>query len=378
MIKGPVNLRVKPVLGYSLVVAFALPTNLMAQRTPISLPQPNGPYPVGTVTYQWEDHTRTFSFSSYEGDFRQVMVQFWYPAQDDSTALLASYSPLSPDYRHVAGHSTVRPAFSNGLRANPLVLISPGRGTERFGYTTIAEALASNGYVVAAVDMPDIGYVTYPDGYIARPNPAFRPSRELMAGPYENVDEFFETPTEMGLEDLELVLRRIHQLNDDDPTGRFTERIDLSRVGIFGHSLGGRIAGALAEKQTSIKAYIAMEGIAPRRARLNGLGMPAAMMVSSGTLPYAIDNYQTLIDGRKNTVFMVELQKFGHNSVTDFPYVTPDQFGYEIDPRVGLITSVTIVQAFFDAYLKQGSGFLESTSDLENVLVTEHAGGMGG
>jgi len=80
-----------------------------------------------------------------------------------------------------------------------------------------------------------------------------------------------------------------------------------------------------------------------------------------------------LIDGRKETVFMIELQKFGHNSVTDFPFVTPNQFNYEIEPKTGLTTSVAIVQAFFDAYLKQGQAFREATSDLENVVVTEYA-----
>jgi dienelactone hydrolase len=145
-------------------------------------------------------------------------------------------------------------------------------------------------------------------------------------------------------------------------------------VGIFGHSLGGRIAGALAANNQNIKAYISMEGIAPRRARLEGLlGMPVAMMCSSGMLPYAKDNYQTLIDGRKETVFMIELQKFGHNSVTDFPYVAPSQFNYKIEPKAGLMTSAGIVQAFFDAYLKQGQAFREATTDLENVVVTEYA-----
>jgi len=358
----------------SLVLVCGLPSTLIAQRDSIRLPLPTGPYPVGTVTFHWEDRARTHRFSSFEDDLRQIIVQLWYPGEDDSTAVPAPYSALSADYRHVEGHSRLRTAFSKRVSTSPLVLIGPGRGVERFGYTTIAEALASNGYVVAAVDMPEIGYVIYPDGYIVKPNAEFRPSRDLMAGPYEMVDEFFEKPAEMGRLDLELALENLRQLNDEDPTGRFINKIELDNVGIFGHSLGGRIAGALAERNTNIKAYISMEGIAPRRARFNGLDMPVAMLVSSGTLPYAKDNYQTLIDGRTNTVFLIELQTFGHNSVTDFPTVTPEQFNYEVDPRVGLVTSVAIVQAFFDAYLKRSRGFRESAGNLEHVLVTEYAG----
>jgi hypothetical protein len=96
------------------------------------------------------------------------------------------------------------------------------------------------------------------------------------------------------------------------------------------------------------------------------------MMCSSGTLPYAKDNYQMLIDGRKEEVFMIELVDFGHNSVTDFPFVTPSQFNYAIDARLGLETSVQIVRAFFDAYLGAEDGSLESTNALDNVVVTKH------
>ena len=255
----------------------------------------------------------------------------------------------------------------------PLVLISPGRGVDHCAYTSIAESLASNGYVVASVGMPEIGFVIFSDGYTCKPNPGFRPSRELMAGPYEKVDEFFETPTKIGKQDLEFALRQIQILNDEDPNGRFTNRIDLQNVGLFGHSLGGRIAGALAAENANIKAYISMEGIAPRQARFEGLlRMPVAMMCSSGTLPYAKENYQTLIDGRKQTVFMVELQKFGHNSVTDLPVISPGRYNYEIDPTTGLLTSVKIVNAFFDAYLANGAPFGETINGVKNVVITEY------
>ena len=117
-----------------------------------------------------------------------------------------------------------------------------------------------------------------------------------------------------------------------------------------------------------------MEGIAPRRARFEGLlSMPVAMMCSSGTLPYAKDNYQTLIDGRKETVFMIELQKFGHNSVTDLPFLDPDKFGYEIDPETGLLTSNRIVTAFFDACMRATvCDFEKSIVNSENVILTVH------
>ena len=150
---------------------------------------------------------------------------------------------------------------------------------------------------------PGIGHVTFRNGQVVNPDPSFRPSSDLMSGPYEKVDKFFEVPTEIGRKDLEFVLRQLQSLNDD-PDGRFFDRIDLDNIGLFGHSLGGRIAGAHAATNIDVKAYISMEGIAPRDVRFDGLmDMPVAMMCSSGTLKYATDNYQTLVDGRANTVF---------------------------------------------------------------------------
>lgn len=351
---------------------YLAPAALCAPFDPVTLPQPTGAHPVGTVTYAWEDATRSFSYSSFAGDRRKIVVQIWFPAEPDDSAAKAPYAALSADYRHVEGRSTLSPAFSESVTRAPLVLISPGRGVERFGYTTIAEDLASHGYVVAAVDMPGIGYVIYPDGYVARPDPRFRPSRELMSGPYEEVDRFFEEPAEIGRRDLELALQNLRALAESDPAGRFVGKIDFANLGIFGHSLGGRIAGAFAEQNAGVRAYISMEGIAPRRARLAGLEIPIAMMCSSGTLPYAKDNYQSLIDGRRREVFMIEMVGFGHNSVTDFPLATPSQFSYEIEPLEGLETSARIVRLFFDAYLRGEGDYLESTSDLNAVVITKH------
>jgi hypothetical protein len=39
--------------------------------------------------------------------------------------------------------------------------------------------------------------------------------------------------------DMAFVLDRLEQLNRSDASGRFTGRLALARVGVFGHSLGG-------------------------------------------------------------------------------------------------------------------------------------------
>lgn len=345
--------------------------SLYAQNDSTKLPQPTGTYLVGTVTYEWTDVARNISYSSYPSDNRKIITQLWYPATADSNAQKAPYNALSDDYKHVQTNSILSPAFANMASKAPLVIFCPGRGVERFAYTALAEELASHGYVVASIDMPEIGYVYYQDGFTLTPSTKYRAPRGLMAGPYEKVDEFYEEATQTGTRDVQFVLQNIMILSKKDPSGRFISKIDMANIGLFGHSLGGRIAGNVAVKNRGVKALITMEGIPPRDVRYKGLlRIPCAMWVSTGTLPFAKDNYQVLIDNRKARVDLVELKKFGHNSVTDFPLITPSQFKYEIDAGEGLKISKQLIVDFLNNSLRHSKSctFLS----VNNVIITKH------
>ncbi len=356
-----------------LLVCSYLAVSANANNEPVTLQQPTGNFAVGTVIYEWVDKTRNFSYSSYPQDKRIIPVQFWYPSAPDNKAKKAPYSALSKDYTHVSTNSMLYSAFAKSIGKTPLIIITPGRGVERYGYTTIAEQLASSGYIVAAIDIPQVGYVIYNSGLIVKPSSKFRPPRGMMAGPYEKVDSFFEEPTKIGLRDIEFVMSKIKRLNKRDVTGRFTKRIDLNRIGVFGHSLGGRIAGAFVAGNRRVKAYISMEGIPPRKARYDGLiKVPQAMLVSSGTYPYAKVNYDALVKNRGSLVYMIELKDFGHNSVTDFPKITPDQFKYKIDPTKGLNISRKIVLSFFDQHLLGKGDFQRVLSSQPEINSNMH------
>ncbi len=352
------------------LLCFALP--LIAQNDTVQLLRPTGAYHPGTVTYEWIDTFRTMSIGDGIKEKRTLIVQLWYPSKPDSTDVPSPYSALSQDYQNTLTHSNLRARFSDDVDKCPLILIAPGRGTERYLYTTLAEELSSHGYVVASVDLPEIGYVLYQDGYILKPSSEFKPPRGMMAGPYEKVDSFFERPTDMGVRDLAFVLKNIDQLNEYDPNGRFTGRIDMNNIGVFGHSLGGRIAGALTAYDNRIKALAAMEGIPPREVRFEGkIKVPSLMLCSSSTFPYAESNYKSFIDNRKAEVFMVLLKDFGHNSLTDNPYIYPSYFNYPIDPVAALDEGRNILLDFFNVYLGKMTGFSEKVKT-NSLFITDH------
>jgi len=59
------------------------------------LPQPTGPYGIGTVTYDWTDASRPELFSTNSNARRELMVQIWYPAQENPSSALAPYIPTA-------------------------------------------------------------------------------------------------------------------------------------------------------------------------------------------------------------------------------------------------------------------------------------------
>jgi hypothetical protein len=344
-----------------------------AQVDTTRLLTPTGLYPVGTVTYEWTDNSREANYTSNSGDQRTIVTQIWYPATIDSTSVLASYAPLSEDYRKVVGNSYLRAPFNAEVGNANLILIAPGRGTERFMYTTLIEDLASNGFVVASVDMPLIGYTLYGDGFVVKPSKAFQPPPGMMGGPYEKVDAFFEQPTAMGVLDLKFAFDHLKALNIADPNDRFTGKINTEAVGIFGHSLGGRIAGSFTADHPFVKAYISMEGIPPRDVRYEGkINIPTAMLCSRGTLPYAVDNYNSFIDNAPSTVYFVIMDDFGHNSVTDNPFIYPESFNYKIDPEMGLKISRQLVTAYFQMQLKNKGQIEEDLNQIEQLVINKY------
>jgi hypothetical protein len=96
------------------------------------------------------------------------------------------------------------------------------------------------------------------------------------------------------------------------------------------------------------------------------------MLCSSGTWPYAKENYFSLIDNRKNKVYMIELPEFGHNSVTDNPYIYPDSFNYSINAISGLEITRKIVLSYFNEMLKKNTSFSNELKDFTQIKISKY------
>ena len=137
----------------------------------------------------------------------------------------------------VRTHASWGPPVSTSPR-HPVVLFCPSWTGRKNQNTVQAEELASHGFVVVGIDHPYATALTvFPDGRaIAGALGGFLDcsTDESLAASLRVADEQLR----LRLADARFVLDELERLDRDDPGGLFTGRLDLGRVGIFGHSFG--------------------------------------------------------------------------------------------------------------------------------------------
>jgi dienelactone hydrolase len=351
------------ILGVCLLSAFASVS--VAQDLPI--PRPTGEFGVGTTVWHWVDSQRPDDVTADPSDVREIMAQVWYPTDTPAATYSDIYAPLDKGVTQAKGWSRPARPFAAAIEKAPVIALCPGLGLARQYYTSLAEDLASHGYVVLGMDFPHYNPIIYPDGrFIA---PSLFPPLALWAGGYDGVDRFHERSGALGTGDTLFALETLEKLTKSDPTGRLTDKLDWKRLGAFGHSQGGRsCAGAVQATNEKFLAFAAMEGAAPRQVRLEGMKVPVMMMVGSFLPDYVVNTIRGVIPNRKNDVYFFLLNTFNHNSLNDLPYLDPVRFPSAVNPAFALEQGRFMVRTFFDQYVK-GTG--ADTRDLGQLpLVT--------
>ena len=241
-----------------------------ADATPrLSLPAPTGPHRVGTTSLHLVDDSRTDPLAPTPR-VRELMVRLWYPAAAQSRQPAAAYltpgvASVSVDFlRAVTGadlptdllsfptHSLEDAPALPGTR-RPVVLFSHGLGISAALNTALHEELASWGYVVAGIDHTFDCAVEFPDGRVEIQKPGLR------------VDDLLR---EIRAADLSFVLDQLTALaaghNPDAEhrplPGGLTGMLDPTRVGAYGHSLGGPTVIGAMNQDPRILAGAALDG----------------------------------------------------------------------------------------------------------------------
>jgi predicted dienelactone hydrolase len=215
------------------------------------LPAPTGRHGVGRVSFDWVDQGRAEVYSSNPQDRRALVVWIWYPATPDPDAERAAYLPepwapsgqfLGLDAAGLLSHAVAGAPVAGEQPRYPVLVLSPS-GFPPLLLAAIAEELASHGYVVVGVNHTYETPVTvFADGRSVAVNPDAQAGvLGPQTGPYQERFRERGAVCDYKAADLASVADRL-QLLAGDATGLLAGRLDLDRLGGFGHSFGGNAA----------------------------------------------------------------------------------------------------------------------------------------
>jgi predicted dienelactone hydrolase len=232
------------------------------------LPAPTGPYRVGRVHLVWSEPPPAPTE-------QQMIVWMWYPAAGHADA--GKTSPFLPtelsaavirnqgwlinlitrDVSKVRTHSIDDAPPAPAPHPFPVLLMRGGASAPVSNYTTLAENLASHGYVVVGFDIPyRTKTVVMANGAVATRLPENDP--ELAAERHD--DATIQRLIDAWTHDLSRAVDHLTRLNASDSTGLLAGRLDLSRIGVFGHSFGGTAAAQFCANDPRCRAGVDIDG----------------------------------------------------------------------------------------------------------------------
>jgi dienelactone hydrolase len=276
------------VLGIALSLGFLL----LDHNSETVLPAPTGPFPVGRTTYVW----RADPLAPQPVTTRELLAWVWYPAapgqpgqtcgeylpapwrkalEGQRGALLTHF--LTRDLSRVRPHSLLDAEMSPQQHSYPVVLMRAGLAALTTDYTSLAEDLASHGYVVVGFDAPYRTFVVvFPDGRVIARAP--QNNADLVRGAQQ--EQLANKLVRAWSADLRFALDQLERLNASDSSGRFRGRLDLRRVGVFGHSLGGATALQFCHDDSRCKAGIDVDGAPFGSVLAEGVTQPFLFLLS--------------------------------------------------------------------------------------------------
>ncbi|MEE9472399.1 MAG: dienelactone hydrolase family protein [Acidimicrobiia bacterium] len=254
------------------IVALALPIVLPVPR----LPTPGGSFAVGTFSLHLVDDAREETYGPNPGGPRELMVQFFYPAEpgqdaetgpwiEDLDAVgvqLAKYVEVpSFAFDHLGltdTHTYPDAPVSEASASYPVVIYSHGWQGFRTVNFNQAEALASEGYVVVTIDHTYASTMTvFPGGREAAVDPNALPDEDVV-GPKRFL-EAGRRLNEVMTADLDFVVDELAEINRGRRSTTLAQRLDMDRVGLFGHSEGGGAVVSFCATDRRCKAGIGFD-----------------------------------------------------------------------------------------------------------------------
>jgi hypothetical protein len=332
--RTPPALRILIAIGY--LACLSMPARA---STALSLPSPLKPEAIGSVSLHLVDHSRWDSLAPVR-THRSLMVTLWYPAHpstappapylDDGVARVVDDELGVPAGTFESAHSHARSEASvevPGGRGYPVVIYSPGFGSWRNASTALVEELVSHGFVVATIDHPyDAVAVEFPNHIVVKGRPlAMHGVAKTLT--YASWYAMVQPLLAVRVADVNFVLDELAAVDagrNPDAEGRnlpkhLTGALDLHRVGMFGHSLGGATMARVLQSGTRIRAGLSLDGPIPA-ATGTACGEQPIMLIRSvdpALERLTVASWTSATRGFCSWHRAVALRGSGHNDFTD-------------------------------------------------------------
>lgn len=338
------------------VIALALGL-LLAFTTWVHLEIPplTGSHAVGRQEVIWTDPSRSEPNTQ---EHRQTGLVVWYPAESGTgtpapyvgeldaireglieSGELSSFEVAG--FRWVRSHSLQGAAVDSSMDEYPLLVLSPGNATNVEFYGSLAEDLASRGYVVVGLNHPfQVTAMSLQDGSVA----VYDRSADTRPG-------LVATKIAERVADVEFVL---NQLAPEIATGRVLDgRVDLSRIGVLGHSNGALTAAEVCRTSALVTACMNIDGQAASgpfgtASEPSTIGRPFMYLTKEVEIHPALA--ETFEQSGAGT-FRVVIPAATHDQFADGPLFRPGL--WPLDRNADNVQTVTrgFAHAFFDKAL---------------------------
>lgn len=338
-------------------LSSATPQKLSTDENPFS--KPDGPYQVGTINYFWIDKIRDEIFTKDKSDKRHLLVQVWYPTQINHSENFSPYI-LNPqefgeptqqikDMFPIKTNAILDAPIASNKKNFPIILFSHGMGMTRFSSTFLMEHLASHGFIIFSIGHSFFdGAVVFPDGY--RPEQDFYPELVQSKSQDDSNKNHIHFVLEAFQKDTEFILIQIERLNET-PGERFNDKLDLSRIGICGWSIGGINAAQMCKKNIRIRAGINFDGLVGGDVVKDGIEKPFMVMKSGADVPENMLSYEnSFLRNSTNDIYRITIYGAVHTNFSDMGLFN-SSMGGEIDTKYcfNIINHITL--AFFSKFI---------------------------
>ncbi len=373
------------------LLVVALTSWILIQFPVRRLPPPTGLHAVGTTFVRFSDSERPETLTEDPSDIRSFTARVWYPAELPAGADPMPYQERSPSVGSISpggppafafGHlhlcssnSYLDAPVSDSKASYPVLMFSDGFLADFDDYQMLVEELASHGYIVFSLDNPyESQSVVQPDGSVVpfteEHSAGFEQHMEVVVPLWERFwasndvserseiakeilrsESFMDNVLNIRVADMSFAVDELERLNRGEVESVLAGRMDLSRLGVLGHSMGGAVAGQVCLIDARFKAGANLDGFQWGDVVDGEITQPFMIMYSemfAGANDYVLDRFT-------GSLYLLKFNGSTHMNFEDAPVMLP------ITRIIGMAGSISPTRmmrivndyllAFFDEHL---------------------------